>query len=217
MGFRDSEEDSWKSFEEEMVELEHRLGKMQDNSDVEGLINVLKHDIDWNARIRAAEILADMKDKRAVEPLTQTLSDEIPGVQDVAGASLVRIMGLGALEPLLEALRDENWVVRTSAALSLSYMASKGKAEKPLKDIAPAHIPMIEGYADQMGGAVEPLIQALKDEYWQVRESAAIALGFIGDERAVEPLTQLLEDEVDSVGWEAEEALAMITGKKRSK
>ncbi|MFB0562069.1 MAG: HEAT repeat domain-containing protein [Candidatus Lokiarchaeia archaeon] len=211
MGFRGSEEDSWKSFEEEMVELEERLGKMKRENDVEGLINVLKHDDDWNARIRAAEVLAEIKDKRAVEPLIQALRDAIWRVQEAAGAALIRIMGLGALDPLIEALRDENVETQVSAAMSLSLMAKGSAGKRDPFQMA------FKGYAVQMGGAVEPLIQALKDEDDAVREAAAIALGFIGDERAVEPLTHLLEDEVDSVIMAAKEALSDIEGKKHSK
>ena len=43
--------------------------------------------------------------------------------------------------------------------------------------------------------AVEPLIEALKDEDKEVRMEAADALGLIGDTRAIDPLQQLLEDE----------------------
>ncbi|MEJ2441437.1 MAG: HEAT repeat domain-containing protein [Patescibacteria group bacterium] len=38
-------------------------------------------------------------------------------------------------------------------------------------------------------------MHALEDEYWYVREKAAIALGEIEDARAVEPLIQSLNDE----------------------
>ena len=36
--------------------------------------------------------------------------------------------------------------------------------------------------------AVEPLIEALKDEDWGVRTAVAKALGDIGDERAIDPV-----------------------------
>ena len=43
--------------------------------------------------------------------------------------------------------------------------------------------------------AVDPLIEALTDEYGRVRMSAAQALGEIGNQRAVGPLTEALKDE----------------------
>jgi HEAT repeat protein len=50
--------------------------------------------------------------------------------------------------------------------------------------------------------AVEPLIQALRDEDHDVRRAAAEALGTIGDPRAVEPLIRALRDE----NWEVRKA-----------
>jgi len=58
--------------------------------------------------------------------------------------------------------------------------------------------------------AVEPLIQALKDESWEVRWGAARALGEIGDARAVEPLIQALKDKYWNVNKKAEKALGKI-------
>ncbi|BCL79577.1 HEAT repeat domain-containing protein [Ktedonobacteria bacterium brp13] len=46
--------------------------------------------------------------------------------------------------------------------------------------------------------AVEPLIEALRDNYSGIRERAVVALGQIGDVRAVEPLIALLSD---NDGW----------------
>jgi len=61
--------------------------------------------------------------------------------------------------------------------------------------------------------AVEPLIVALKDEKWWVREMAAIALGRIGDKRAIEPLIQALQDRDRDVRKQAAIALGRINTK----
>lgn len=58
---------------------------------------------------------------------------------------------------------------------------------------------------------VEPLIQALKDERWDVRRKAAWALGNIGDFRAIEPLIQALRDEYSDVRRHAGRSLAVLT------
>lgn len=70
--------------------------------------------------------------------------------------------------------------------------------------------------------AVDPLIEALKDEYSRVRSSAARALGEIGDPKAVDPLTEALKDEYltytassgthETVREAASEALKKIQG-----
>lgn len=58
--------------------------------------------------------------------------------------------------------------------------------------------------------AIEPLIEALKDDKMDVRYFAAKALGEIGDERAVKPLIGLLNDEEWFVHTMAAEALVKI-------
>jgi len=62
--------------------------------------------------------------------------------------------------------------------------------------------------------AVEPLIQALKDEDWHVRGEAAKALEEIGDVRVIEHLTQALNDENSFVQKAAKTALESIRAKK---
>ena len=57
---------------------------------------------------------------------------------------------------------------------------------------------------------VELLIQALKDEHWDVRRKAAWALGNKG-EIAVEPLIQALRDEYPDVRRQAARSLAVLS------
>ena len=61
--------------------------------------------------------------------------------------------------------------------------------------------------------AVEYLIRALKDEKWQIRTSAAIILGKIGDKRAVKPLIKSLTDKNRDVRCSAACALGDIKDK----
>lgn len=64
-----------------------------------------------------------------------------------------------------------------------------------------------------LGGtnAVEPLIDALKDEYWLTRYWATITLGELKDSRAVSPLNAILQDSQEMVRQAATEALDKIT------
>ena len=64
--------------------------------------------------------------------------------------------------------------------------------------------------------AVDPLIKALKDEDWNIRYFAVLALGKIGDQRAELPIAQALNDEDEYVRKEAAEALKKIKANKRS-
>ena len=58
--------------------------------------------------------------------------------------------------------------------------------------------------------AVDPLIAALNDNYWVVRQVAALSLGTIGDARAVDPLLGTLNDGISSVRGAAALALGDI-------
>lgn len=107
-------------------------------------------------------------------------------IRGIAADALARI-GEPAVEPLIQALREEDPAVRSEAA-------------RVLWEIGDAR-------------AVEPLIQALKDEDRWVRYWATWAVGKMGDERASEPLTQLLEDEAWEVRKAAEKALEAIKAK----
>jgi len=61
--------------------------------------------------------------------------------------------------------------------------------------------------------AIEPLIEALKDEFYWVRAMVAEALGIIGDKRAIEPLEYVLknEDEDNYVRGNAAIALGRLS------
>lgn len=72
-----------------------------------------------------------------------------------------------AVEPLIEALKDEDKYVRKSAAEASGKLGDER--------------------------LVEPLIEALNDEDWFVQEKAAAALGKMGDTRAIGPLARLIE------------------------
>jgi hypothetical protein len=58
--------------------------------------------------------------------------------------------------------------------------------------------------------AIDPLIAALKDEDWRVRQKAAWALGYLGDPRALTPLRRVLGDRREGVDDMIYEALDRI-------
>ncbi len=60
--------------------------------------------------------------------------------------------------------------------------------------------------------AVQPVIERMTDERWQVREQAADILGGIGDKAAVLVLVEALKDNVWQVRFAAVTALAHIGG-----
>jgi hypothetical protein len=124
-----------------------------------------------------------------------------------------------AVEPLIQALRDENKDVRWRAAWTLKGIGD-ARAVGPLiqalndeyKNVRMEAVAALGEIGDAR--AVEPLIQALKDEDSGVQWGAAEALGKIGDARAIEPLTQVLNDKSEFVRKEAKQALEKIKAKK---
>ena len=241
------------------------LGRIGDKRAVEPLIQALKDNID--VQRRAAWALRKIGEP-AVEPLIQALKDEYSDVRWRAAWALDEMgwepgddtekvyyliakqewselpeLGEPAVEPLIQALKDEYSDVRWRAAWALDEMGWEpgDDTEKVYYLIAkqewselpelgePAVEPLIQALKDEYSDvresaaealakigepAVEPLIQALKDEDWHVQEEAAEALGEIGDKRAVEPLIQALKDEDWHVQEEAAEALGEIGDKR---
>jgi hypothetical protein len=231
--------------------------KLEEKKNVKGLIKALRYKY-WHVRQKAAEALGKIGDEKAVEPLIQALEDGYSYVQEEAARALGKIgdkravvpllrasrgyqlgynldvswvarwalgktlgkIGEPAVEPLIQALKNEHWSVREGAAEALGEIGSTRAVEpliQALKDEDSYEDSYVRRKAARALGeirstrAVEPLIQALKDEDWCVRQEAAEALGKIGDEKAVEPLIQVLKDEDEGrVLGSAAEALGEI-------
>lgn len=114
--------------------------------------------------------LAELGDKRAVEPLIACLKHDDPDTREVAAKALGNLGDERAVQPLITVMKaDPDASVRQQAAEALGKLGSKR--------------------------AVEPLIAALQDDKDRfVRHAAARALGRIGDDRAIEPLRKALCD-----------------------
>jgi len=143
------------------------VNKLKAKQNVNGLIKALNYQKDWMVRKAAAEALGEIKDSRAVEPLSAALKDSNEWVRWHAAEALGKI-GASAVEPLIVALKD--------------------------RDQKNAHRAVAEALGRIGTPAVEPLIVALKDRDQNVRCAAAEALGKIKDARAVEPLIAALKD-----------------------
>ena len=94
-----------------------------------------------------------------------TRSGAIDTLNEVAAENK---LNANAVEPLSQALKDKDRLIRMRAAKALGAI---GDAR-----------------------AIEPLIQTLKDEDVTVRQNAAYALGYIYDERVIDTLKMALKD-----------------------
>ena len=135
------------------------------------------------AREVAIRSLGKSGDPRAVAPLVMLLGDGDRGTREQTVRALGSL-GKVAVEPLLRALGDPDWHVRTGAAVALRIIGDER--------------------------AIEPLIRALGDKNRFVRREAAKSLGRIGDTRVVEPLIRVLQDQDTGVRGRAVIALGRL-------
>lgn len=105
---------------------------------------------DPELRMRSAEALGRIGDRRAIAPLKAHLSDDDITVRIYAITSLGQLHAENALKSLLSLLADENWEIRSACAEALGLI---GNAK-----------------------AIQPLIILLEDEQPKVGNSAAAAL-----------------------------------------
>ena len=143
---------------------------------------------DDNAGVRwrkmAAEILGQLGDRRAVDPLIKALSHHNYDVRQAAAEALGQLGDDRAVDPLSKALADDDRWVRLAAAEALGQLGDKQAADS--------------------------LINALSDNYFSVRRTAAKALGELGDKRAVDPLVKALSDDSSDVRKAAKTALKKL-------
>lgn len=195
------------------------LGEIGDRRAVDALIEGLRArppvGID---RSEVLEILGSSGVVRGAELIPQVLKINYGLLRVAAAEALGRIRDARAVQPLIQALGDENDVVSMSAAQALLRMRESAfeSLVEALRDGSVLVRIGVVGVLGRTGDrrAVEPLIEALNDESEFVRRVVPASLGMIGDVRAVEPLTRALEDRDKDVRKAAKEALKDIKGKK---
>ncbi len=128
-------------------------------------------------------LLEEKPEEDHVDMLIQNLKSDNTDVRRRAVWALGEVSDIRAVEPLINALKDEN------RSIQVNVIDSLGK----------------------MGGlAVEPLLQALKNDDRAIRLNAAKALRKLKDPEAVELLIAALEDESAYVRLNAAKALGSI-------
>ena len=193
-------------------------------------------------RINTVEILSWIGDIDIIEPIIQTLNDKNSQVRNAAADALLemgepaiellvkklnvdesfvryraiqalrRFQDANVIEPLIQALKDQDTDVRISAVEALHHFKEVEPLIQALKDqdenvCCEAAFALSE-IRDVR--ALEPLIQTLNHKNSNVRRSAANALGELGDTMAVEPLFRTLKDKNDMVSDVAARALSKL-------
>jgi HEAT repeat protein len=189
------------------------IPKMRSARDVRGLTRLLKHR-DLDVQYGAAEVLGEIGDSGAVEPLITALkNDEYSGVRWKAAEALSKI-GAPAVEALIGALRHPDDDVRWKAAIALGDIGDP-RAIEPLIMLLCDEDRFVKSHAALALGAmgepaVTPLLRALREGDGNLRWGAAIALGKIHDPRAIEPLIRALADKYENVRSESATSLAAM-------
>lgn len=189
------------------------LGEMGDSRAIEPLVKALE-DEDSVVKLEAIEALGKMGEQ-AFSPLVQALKHEDLNIRREAARNLGERKDVRAVEPLMRALLDEYGSVRYVAIEALGEIGDAKAVELLIQ------LPLGYDYEDERKAAVEalvkigkpavePLIQALKNENAYIRSGASECLGKIKDSKAVEPLIQVLKDEVAAVRKSAVSALGSL-------
>lgn len=218
------------------------IGRLIANRDIDGLITIVESNVD-NNRYRAAkalkklgcldklidmlkndsvslhviEVLGDLKEHKAVEPLIGLLNNTREDLRIGASWALKRIESIKAMSALENALDDDNWYVRVNAARALHNIKYRPSADTERVNYCRALIDAdysdgwstIVEYGD---AAISPLISALENRkgYTHIIRSVVRTLGKIGNSSAITPLTNLMMEEPVSRRGRIAEALAEI-------
>ncbi len=175
-----------------------------------------------HVRLTAVKALAEVADLDMAKLLAEALGDEENAVRHAAQDALEKL-GVDVLPTLIAAwqiaeLRPgsgpaKSWIrsrpiggIRTPCGMACQQSAGNCTTASLLLRLAAV------GALATIGNqhVVEPLIAALHDEYWLVRQMAAQALGRIRDRRAVEPLKQAATTGHHQVHRAVAEALGRI-------
>lgn len=170
--------------------------------------------LSWgDASIRTSAVIAlgRIKSSLTVDILGRILlNDEDHNVRLNSALSL-REKGPEAAIALSEALKDNVWEVRNTAAEALVQIGEPA-VESLIKSLS-SPIEYARSRAAYALGrirdkrAVRPLIRCLGDKMETVRWNAVKALGDICDPEAIGPISFLLKDKIRSVQWQATLAL----------
>lgn len=186
-------------------------------------------------RHAAISYLSEIKGEWVVELYTKMLQDRDDHIRWLAVYHLYHILtdnkDQRAVQPLLEALNDSKWDVRTKAMDALGEIGDTSAVKPLIKILKDKKKEDIErAYAASALGrikdprAVKHLIAALKSgdpdkKAWfsNIRGQAITALGEIGDPRAVKPLLEALNSKNAAIVQAAAEALGKIDDERTIK
>jgi HEAT repeat protein len=176
------------------------------------LASKLNH-LNWSVSSKAAAELVSMG-PIASPALIQVLSSGTSGGRRRASQALKALGTTQAIEPLIAASQDEDWLIRWAAVDALGNFGDARVVEALLRSLKDenANVRWTACQSLQCLGdvAVPFLTAAVNNENREVRTGVVLALSAMEDERKVEPLIAALEDQNSQVRSIAAEGLAAI-------
>jgi len=170
------------------------LWKIRDQRAVDALISIIGSENETKTNREVAVYHLSLmrlylKDFNVDQQLIDLLKNNTPEIRQYACYALGRIGSKIAALPLIELLNDNDKNVRFYAVMAIDDIGGFGYEVNEL--------------------AIDPLIQALQDDYIPLRRRAASALGKFKDKRVVEPLIEALKN-ADSVKDKAIQSLGIL-------
>lgn len=167
---------------------------------------------DSTDRRNAASMLADIGGDESVDRLVMLLQDGNGGVRDAAQSALTFVGGRYAVAKLVPLLKLTDVGIRNASIDILRNIGEEGLdiLDDASRRDADARLFIL----DILGTIHNPasmdiLFEGLKDKDSNIRNSAVISLGQLGDPRAFKYLTAMIDDE-EWIRFSAIEALAHI-------
>ncbi|MBF0519549.1 MAG: HEAT repeat domain-containing protein [Nitrospirae bacterium] len=176
------------------------LGSIGDKRAALPMLLMLR-DTDMIIRQKAVEYILQVADSEVIPDVIALMRDRDVNVRRCAVDVLNGLKDPRTSEVLLKAMKDSDWWVRQIATDALSELKGenivrffitmlKDSTDESMRRLAAEFFSKVPDES-----ALEPLIHALDDTDWWVREKAVTALGVLKNKRAVEPLSKLMEDE----------------------
>ena len=178
------------------------LGKFSDPSTFDEITNVLLDDVMIEVRQSAARSLGDTKHPAAIPFLMEALRDSFWWFEREQAAkdllASIENMGVGVVEPLIEALGDKEGTVRKFAAMVLGNLGDTRAMDQLGMTLYDLHHEVSRAAAEALtkfgAKSVDILIEALNHPEAGIREYAVSALGKIQDVRVAPILIEMLSD-----------------------
>jgi HEAT repeat protein len=192
------------------------IENLKNDRNIEGLIRLLE-DEDHSVREQAILALAEIGDASCALPIAQRLQDKYLNNRIAACSALIQI-GNQVVEPLIEVLKDQNWIVREGAVQALEKIEDTQAIYPLIEALKDTNRKKVSDALRRIGpAAFEPLIEALKNEDSRIRGGAAMVLGEMKNPAAMDSLVKVTKDKDPLVRQLASSAIHMIKHENRKK